>query len=251
MTDHNLLSVKTIPGEYKRLFGRDADLFDVIELLPIVLRQTQAVPKKHIFIQDKIKDFKIITPCVYYSVKYATTPGCAPWRNTLQYLVENNMGMRINMDIQEWQNSMAEANGDVVVNQIPSPAIEVNSNFPMSPTGTYIDFIQRGNFLEFPVTNIEVNILLSVLQVDKEGYPLVTEKVITAMSYFMNMIWCQKKYYAGNLQKYVFDDAKADYDLHAGHALVPDFMSDNEMNDIMNALATYNRHSVNQPFRYG
>lgn len=250
MTDQNLLSIRTIPGEYKRLFGRDCDFYEVVELLPIVLRQTQAVPKKHIFIQDKIKDFKIITPCVYYSVKYACTPGIAPWRNNLDYLIENQQGVRINLDVQEWQDSMAVANGDVVVNQVPSPAIEVNSNFPMKPTGTYINFVQKGNVLEFPVSNIEVNVLLSVMQVDKEGYPLVTEKVITAMAYFINMVWCQKKYYAAQLPKYVMDDAKADYDTHAGHALTPDFISDNELNDIMNALSTYHRHSPNMPYRY-
>ena len=249
MRDHELFSVKTIPGEYKKLFGRDVDIFDVIELLPIVLRQTHTVPPEYIFINDTIKDFKIITPCVYYSVKFATVP-MDRYCTSLQDMLTLGQGILWNYNLAEWQNTMAVANGDVVINQVASPAILLNSNFPMKPTGNFIDFQARGNVLTFPVTNIPVNILLTVTPVDKEGYPLITEQIITAMAYFMNLIFVQKKYYSQQMPKYVFDDAKKDYEYHLSEALSPQCMSDNEINDIMNALASFDRHTVNQPFRY-
>jgi len=251
MRNHELFSVRTVPGEYKKLFGRDVDFFECLELLPIVLRLTHAVPPEYIFIQDTVKNFKIITPCVYYSVRYVCTQGsynsCG---NTIEEMVENGQGILVNTQLKEWQDTMAEANGDVMVNQTPSKSIKINGDFPKKPTGTYIDFIARGNVITLPYDNIKVNVLLTVMPLDDEGYPLITEQVITAMAYFLNMVWCQKKYYAGQLAKYVMDDAKLEYNNYLGQAMTPQVMSDNEINDIMNSLSSWNRHSVNTPFRY-
>jgi hypothetical protein len=250
MTDHELFSVRSVPNEYKRLFGRDVDFFECVELLPIVLRQTHTVPPEHFLIQDKIKDFKIITPCVYYSVKYACLPADLYDLNSIINGSNQMKGVLVNTHLKEWQNTMAEANGDVLTNQIASPAIKINTDFPFKPSGTFIDFKTRGNVITFPVTNIEVNVMLTVMPIDKEGYPLITEQIITAMSYFLNMIWCQKKYYSAQLPKYIMDDAKADLEYYLSEALTPQCMSDNEINDIMNALSSWNRHSVNTSFKY-
>jgi hypothetical protein len=250
MRNHELFSVRTVPGEYKKLFGRDVDFFDCLELLPVVLRQTHAVPPEYIFIQDTVKNFKIITPCVYYSVRYVTTAGVNSCGATIDDMITDGQGILVNTQLKEWQDTMAVANGDVVVNQVPSKAIKVNQSFPKKPTGTYIDFKARGNVITLPYDNIKVNVLLTVIPLDEEGYPLITEQIITAMAYFLNLVWCQKKYYAGQLAKYIFDDAKNDSRFHIGEASTPQSMSDNEINDIMNALSTWNRHSVNTPFRY-
>lgn len=250
MTDHELFSVRSVPNEYKRLFGRDVDFFECVELLPIVLRQTHTVPPEYFFIQDTIKNFKIITPCVYYSVKYACIPNNEIDLESIENFANRKQGVLVNTQLKEWQNTMAEANGDIVVNQIASPAIKINPDFPFKPSGTYIDFTARGNVLTFPFTNINVNIMLTVMPIDKEGYPLITEQIITAMSYFLNMIWCQKKYYSAQLPKYIMDDAKADLEYYLSEALTPQCMSDNEINDIMNSLSSWNRHSTNTPFKY-
>lgn len=245
-----LYSVKAIPGEYKRLYGRDVDIYDVIELLPIVLRNTHGVPPDYLFIKTKCSEAQIILPCVYYSVQYVITPdpGC---EKSIEHIINCGQGILVNYDLQAWQDSMAAANGDVVANQVVVPAVKVNESFPRKPTGRFVDFQARGNVLTLPATNLDIEILLTVMPVDDEGYPKVTEQVITAVAAFMNMVYVQKKYYSGQMPQYVFNDAKKDYNDYVGDALSPQHISDNELNDIMNALSSYNRHSYNNPLRYG
>ena len=245
-----LYSVKSIPGEYKRLYGRDADIYDVIELLPIVLRNTHGVPPDYLFIRTKSPGARIILPCVYYSVQYVTVPdpGC---ERSLEQIVNCGQGILMNYDLKEWQDSMAVANGDVVANQVAVPAVLVNESFPRKATGRFVDFQARGNVLTVPASGLDLEILLTVMPVDADGYPKVTEQVITAVAAFMNMVYVQKKYYSGQMPQYVFNDAKKDYNDYVGDALSPQHISENELSDIMNALSCYNRHSYNNPLRYG
>lgn len=245
-----LYSVKTIPGEYKRLYGRDVDIYEVIELLPIVLRQTHGVPPEYLFIRTRCESDRLILPCVYYSVRYVTVP-FADNNRTLEGIVRDGQGILVNYRLDEWQNSMAEANGSVVANQVPAPAVKVNENFPRQPLGQFVDFRAEGNVIHLPAKNLDLEVLLTIMPVDEEGYPKVTEQVITAVASFLNLVYCQKKYYSGQLAQYVFHDAKKDYNDYVGEALSPQSISENELNDIMNALSSFQRHSYNTPLRYG
>lgn len=249
MRDEKLYSVNTIPLEYKRLFGRDIEIFDVIEMLPIVLRASHGVPPDHIFISTKVEDCKVILPCVYYSVRYVTTP-YSESDYDLNRIITSGQGILFNYDMDSWRGSISEANGDVIINEEKCPAVKVNKNFPLKPTGQYVNYRTKGNVMEFENSGMQVNILLTVMPLDEKGYPMVTEQVITAMSYFLNLVDVQKRYYAGKAPRYIFVDAKEDYEQKLGEAMSPHVLSDNEINDIMNTLSSFHRHQYNTPFRY-
>jgi hypothetical protein len=246
MSSDELVSVKAIPGEYKRLFGRDVEFWDMVELLPIVLRGSLGIVPDYFFFREKITDCKLLIPCNHFTVNYACLASGTTFYN-MQTLINDGQGILVNYNMDELRKEYFNRPNEAVINQIPEQALKVNSNFPQRANGQFIKFIKKGNVLEFEQNNIEVEVLVSSMPVDEKGIPLVTDKVVTAMAYFMNLVHVQKAYYRGKMPQYIFKDAQADYDFYLGEASIPGILSENDVNDILNTLSSFNRHSFNAP----
>lgn len=109
--------------------------------------------------------------------------------------------------------------------------------------GRYIDFVQEGNKLRFKLDNFLVSILYKGYFSDDEGLPFLNYKEVEAIAAYCAFIHTQKKAYQtkdGGLFQFA-TKFEIDWKKFADAARSPIYMSQNDVDNILNVSASWDR----------
>jgi hypothetical protein len=224
---------------YKRLFKKELDFYDMVEMLPIILRRTGTIATKDFLYKSTITDFKVDLPCNVYAIE--SVHFSMPYSFYKAYLgIERNVLK--NYDLPDFMDNKTS---DEVVE-----IYEFNKNLINTPLGKKIDFNNENNdALKFDFNNVEVDIIYIGTVTDKEGVPMVPYKTLEAICYFMHFLDVQADFYRQLAPMYMKQSAEQDSDNALARARTPDFISDNQMDAILNTMTSFNRKKHNRKLR--
>lgn len=243
---HDLVPIQRVPIYYKRLFGKETDLEEVLTFVDHILRETGTIARKKLFIRAKVTDRKIGLPCGTYSVDSVTTSKPFQWYTPtlhdpssesflLNYIVPHHMYNGYSLDI----NTI----------EATAPFICEEDQMPVgSPKGNYVDYEHLGDQLKFNFTDECVDVVVRVIQTDQDGYPFITDKAAIAFAYWLNFVDVQRMRFKKMADASMLAEAQELAHQHIARARTPEAVSKNEMNDLLNVMTNMNRKSYNLPF---
>lgn len=127
--------------------------------------------------------------------------------------------------------------------------IEENSEYRNVSTeflyesGKYIDYEQDVDRLRFKITGVGVKIVYKGLLLDNNGLPYISNKEMSAIARYVAYIKTFKQAMATR-DKFLLDTAnlhKQNWDKECSNARTPDSLTQNDMDDIMNAMTSWDR----------
>lgn len=252
-----LYSLREVPPRYKTLFGLEIEYSRVIDVHTIVLGEIGNVALADFSFVGKVCDYTLCLPCDLYSIHSVTSARAYTNYNIVpEAFVNKQSGVTItSLSLVPYTNVFNEFGQYVgridALNSAPiAPATGYNNNAVGPPVGNYINYNRAGNNkIKINTKEAEIEVIFETVVVDEEGYPLVEEKAITAIAYYLFHLHVHRGYfmkiYDGNQVKLAKDDA----DTWIGRARVGQTFSDNEQNDIFQAGITHNRKIYGLPYR--
>jgi hypothetical protein len=239
-------SILAAIGKANDLFGIVVDEYKLANLADYVYRQTGALIIDPVLIKDKvIKDncISLSTPGIR-SIEFVATSNQLTWYDSL-YPFEKS---------------------DALVNY--NPLILANYTVPEDVDECYYvgygaAVIKKaiGNLIPFKnVDNCEVHfnpqydgtkvdLLVSTVVYDDQGYPYVTEACVEALAHYMNLVHVRSEFYKGRSSEGMIRLAKQEFGRACAQARSPIAISDNSWNDILNVMTSHNRKSHNVVLR--
>ncbi len=231
---------------YKSLFGKETTLDQVLIFADHILRETGTIGRKKLFMRAIIKNRKIGLPCGTFAVDSVNYSKPFQWDSRDQsdivnesilvnYIVPHPMYNGYSLDINAVETSKPMI--------LPLDQMPVNS-----PVGNYIDYEHNGDHLKFNEENVSVDIIVRIIQVDKDGYPFMTDKSAMAFAYWLNFVATQRLYFSKMADNSMLQIADELYRVSAAKARTPEAIGKNEMDDIMNVLTSMNRKFYDLPY---
>lgn len=243
---NDMVPIQRVPIYYKRLFGKETDLDEVLTFVDHILRETGTIATKRIFMRAKIKDRKVGIPCGTYAIQSVTSATPFQWYThevhnlkdqsfLLNYIVPHPMYNGYALDINTIEPE--------------KPFICEEDQMPIgSPKGNYVDFEHMGDHLKFNITDECVDVIMRVIQMDKDGFPYITDKVAMAFAYWLNFVDVQRMRFKKLADASMLAEAKELADNHISKARTPEAVTKNEMNDLLNVMQSMNRKTYNLPY---
>jgi|GEM_PF-2268346 len=117
--------------------------------------------------------------------------------------------------------------------------------------GNYVDFIfeNESELMVNPeLKGRKVYVLALVKMVDDDNLPLFTEKQIEAIATYCAYIYTRRNAFAG-IKGLDLAFMKSEADKAIASARIPDYISDNEWDRVLDAKTSFNRKSYNKSFR--
>lgn len=232
----------------KRITDREFDIHDLAELSDFVIRQTKAVWIRRYLLQATVKNKKIHLPIGCSIVESVTDQRPINWWGSNVAVDFDNTNMLINYapdptgnkgEFQEEPGSMGE----------PVPLKNDFSVSEIFRQGDFVPFDYDDHDLIFQKDGIDVDVVLKKIVTDQDGYPYLTIKGADALIYYANYIEVQKEYFRKIADIYMFREAERLKRVAMSQARVPDSVTDNQWNNLLNSMTTHNRKRFNVPFR--
>lgn len=246
-----LFSIQDVPMMYKNLFEKELDFFKMLEVCRFVLRQTGGIASKTYLFKGTIENFKLHLPCNVFGIKHVSDSRPVSWYSGC--LLNEQQNLLLNYRVDQSGNLGVYNPNATNVNNLDSetPIVyEVNKNVFSRPLGLMIDFENDDNkCLHFNHKWLPVDVLYVGTPTDSDGYPKVPEKVIWALAYFMHFLDVSVKYNMKQVDLNAKKEAEREKDIAIAQARVPDWVSTNETDDILNALTSFNRKQHNRQRR--
>jgi hypothetical protein len=228
----NLHSVQEIPMLYKRLFGEELDFYDMLEILPLVLKKTGSMAIKQFLFRGQVKDFKLELPCNVYAIRYACESKPASWYDRY---IQNQSEYLINYDVKH-------LNEDPTYQAPVATVYELNKNIFSEPLGRLVDFENENNkCLHFNYRELDVDVLYIFTPMDADGYPRLPEKTLEAVAHYCWYLQVRKDYYKGRANGEMLSLARDEKDVALAQGRTPEYISDNERDDLLNVITSHNR----------
>lgn len=238
----------------KREFDLDVELDQVLASADRVAEQCGSIaPKYFLFRGGNIEDFELELPCNVYAIEHVSRS-----RPSYQWyapvIITGYPDALINYRVDQSGN-MGAYNPDATnydnLGDNDAPAVyEVNKSVFSLPLGPMIDYQNDNNCcLSFNYKEGKVDVLYRGKIVDARGYPKLPEKTLTALAYWMQYLHIRKRF---NMQMAGGDQlnlAKSEYETRAAQARVPDSLSKNEADAMLNTMVDFNRKQHNLQFR--
>ncbi len=175
--------------------------------------------------------------------------------------VDGSIELPCNVDIieavtycgEDWNyTSNTKHNGDVN-SLFTENAIEAQKRFldPFYVSGKYVDYKRVGNTLYVNKGLGKVNILYHGILVDEDGLPEINDKEALAIADYIAYTYTYKKAIR-TMNKNTMDlakDLKQNWLFHCDAARVPDYVSQEEMNKILDVQSSWGRKIFNKSYK--
>lgn len=231
----------------KREFDLDVELDKILASVDRVSEQCGTIaPKYFLFSKGEIgkdNDFELALPCNVYAIEHvASSKYSYEWYGPL--VLTEYPDALVNYGIGpdgKWINDCE--------NDVPQ-VYEVNKNVFARNLGPMVPFQNDNNCcLHFNFRTGFVDVLYRGKIVDERGYPKLPEKTLTALAYWMQYMDVRKKFNMQLASPAQLELAKQEYNQRVAQARVPDSLSANESDDLLNSLVDFNRKQHNLQFR--
>lgn len=122
---------------------------------------------------------------------------------------------------------------------------------PLYTSGQYVKYERVGDKLYFDRNYGTVNILYKGIVLDEEGLPELSDKEVIAIATYVAYV---QKYKQGIMTNnaniiQVANLLKADWLRYCDAARVPDYINQNEMNEILNIKTSWDRKTYNKSYK--
>lgn len=244
-----LYSVREVPLLYKRLFRKELDFYDMVELLPLILKKTGSIGTKDFLFKGTAENFVLDMPCPIHAIKHVSDSRPISWYNS--YIIGREALINYRVD---QSGNIGAYNPDATQSEDiggeTTALYEVNKNVFTAPLGRMIDFTNDNNTcLHFNFKSIKVDVLYTGTVVDADGYPKVPDKTLEAIAHYMNYIDVRAKYNLKQADANQHALAEREKNQALAQARTPDALSVNEMDDLLNVLTSWNRKRHNIQLR--
>ena len=233
--------IQEAPLLFKRMFKRELEFFDMLEMLPLILRQTGSIATETYLFQGTTLDFCLDLPCNVFTIESVSH----------QLAIEHYHGF-----ISTPQNVLINYNNpnlqdEEVASDVTAIVYQMNGQVVTRPVGALIDFKVVGKNLSVHVNynNLPVDIIYVGTVVDEEGYPMVPYKTLVAIVNYMNYLNMKAAYYSKQIDHNMYQEAKQDMTSAIANARTPDWMNQNQTNELLTILTSSNRKKHNRSFR--
>ncbi len=242
-----LYSVKDVPMIYKREFGEDLNFYDMLEMVDHILIMCGSIAPKYYLFKGTVADFELNLPCNVYAIKHVTNSKPTSWYSG--WLLGQDINALINYRVDQSGNH-GHFNEDATTedeDQDDVPKVyEINKNIFSEPLGELIDFENDNNCcLKFNWREKEVDVLYRGKVLDSSGYPMVPEKTLRAIAYYMWYVNIRKKFNMRQADGNMLAVARDEKDIRIAQARTPEALSQNEVDDLLNAATSFNRKRHN------
>lgn len=242
-------SVQEVPMLCKRLFGLEVDFYDVLELLPIILKKTGGIATKYFLYKGKVKDYKLELPCNVHGIEHVSTSRVYSWYSSYYPsalpLVNYRVDQSGNLGV---YNPDATHINDIGLNNYS--LYSINKNVFTGPLGLMVNFTNSKNHcLSFNFKEGDIDVLYAGTVLDEDKYPMMPEKSLEAVAYYMNYIAIRMAF---NMKQSTGDQlqlAKKEMEQAIAAAKSPEWLSNNEYNSILDVMTTHNRKRYNLQHR--
>lgn len=120
------------------------------------------------------------------------------------------------------------------------------------PEGNYIDY----DFIDTDTIKVDerlegdkVYVLMYADYTDPDGWPMVTHKQALAIAWYAAFLHTQRELFRGIQMKVDFQYVRQEAFRKLAAARVPEYVSDNQMDQILNAKFSFNRKRYNTDFK--
>lgn len=154
-----------------------------------------------------------------------------------------------NEDAQTSSNLYNQLNGNVFTETI-NESVKCNTH-PLYQSGKLLKFRLVGDVLEFSQDYNNVCILYHGIVVDDEGLPMINDKELYALAIYIAYIDMYRKGLGmknGDLIQ-LSQVLKADWLRACNDARIPEYISQNEMNDVLDVITRWDRKSYNKSIK--
>ena len=240
------VSIGLVPITYSRLFGEEVSMDQVLAFTDHILRETGTIGTKTLFMRVKIKNRRVGLPCGTFAIESVTDSRPYQYDTPMVYNLDDQSAL-INYIVPHPMYDGFALDINTVSEDLPS--ISEEDQMPVnSPKGTYVDYEHDGDELIFNMDNVYVDVIFTVIPLDKEGYPYLTEKTVMAFAYWLNFVAVQRRYFKQQADPNMLQIAEEMANKNIAKARTPDALSKNEIDDLLNVLTSMNRKFYRTPF---
>ena len=205
----------------------DIDINDMDTLIEIGLIAYNFIGNKKTQLNTKIVNVDqrtglVSIPCNATLIEAITYPNCEDWNYTSNI---KNYGDLDSLNIEQYVERSKQ------------------SIDPLYISGKLIKFRQEGNYIYVNENIDQVCILYHSEQLDEDDLPLINDKEAIAIADYIAYTIKYKEALRSN-NPTIFQIAqtiKAQWLLHCDAARVPEYVNQNEMNDLLEVMSSYNR----------
>ena len=118
--------------------------------------------------------------------------------------------------------------------------------------GKYAKYTQEGSALIFPYTDMNVTIVYKGVLADEDGLPMLNNREVEAISSFCAYVKKRKEGMATMNQIIIQMAAqmlKPDWDIKCANARVAEYYNQNEMNDVLDAITSWDRKRYGKSYK--
>ena len=159
----------------------------------------------------------------------------------------------VTLDFEDWNYSTNKhENGDInsayIEQHIESQNLQDN---PLYIRGKYVNFTQNGNILYFDKPYGHVNILYKGVILDEDGLPEINDKEAVAIATYVAYVDKFKQGIITNNGQIinVSNMLEAKWNRLCDAARVPEYLNQNEMNEILDAKHSWDRKIFNKSYK--
>lgn len=232
------VELEHVVPQYKLLFGKSTTLDEVIDVTDLALKAIGNKAQELYILRTTVKDYKVPFTCDMYMIKSITKS--TPFNNFSliqdKYYVVNTINGNT-IPVVNVLSSTGEYLGQVGALAVVPPDKNVVGN----PVGEYVDYNLQPDRIVFNEDAIEVDIIYRAPLVDPNNLPMVDEKTVTAICYYINYLDTQRKYFSKIADQNMYQLALQLKDKYVGLARVGDVFSDNDLDKLLNHAVSLGR----------
>lgn len=204
----------------------DIELNDMDTLIEIGLIAYNAIGNKNTQLNTAIVDVasngKIDIPCKADLIEAITYPQMEDWNYTSNI---KNFGDFNSLNIEQYVEKSKQVRD------------------PLYISGRLIKYRREGNYIYVNENINQVCVLFHTEQLDEEGLPQITDKEAIAIAdYIAYTIKYKEALRNNNTTTFqLAQTIKTQWQIHCDAARVPEYVNQNEMNDLLDAMSSFNK----------
>lgn len=233
--------IQEAPLLFKRMFKRELDFFDMVEMLPLILRQTGSIATATYLFQGTTEDFCLDLPCDIFAIESVSHQ--LPIEHYRGF-ISTPQNVLINYNNPNLQDEESETDVTAIV-------YEMNREVVTRPVGALVDFkvVGKNESVHINYNNLPIDVIYVGTVVDEEGYPMVPYKTLVAIVNYMNYLNQKAAYYSKQIDYNMYREAKADMSSSIANARTPDWLNQNQSDELLTILTSSNRKKHNRSLR--
>ena len=240
-----LHSLRKVPAMYKTLFKEDLPFSEVVDVAEMVLKEIGNFHTAHYLFTGRVCNYLLKLPCAVKTIEWVCSV-VAPSIHSSNIFLDNK-------SVYPFVNVFDDNNvyvGRIDALNIEDYKLNISPNIVSKPVGSFINFRRKDNeTIETNITDVDVSVAFTSVPHDDDGYPLVEDKAITAIAYFIRYLGIDRGYYMRIYNENQVERAKRAWEQWCGIARVGESFTANEMDAILDSKVTFNRKQYGLPFR--